>query len=1530
MPTFAHNAPYFACEMCSGYQVKTYQALQRHRESKHIGYNTQDNFSVSCNCTILFCKRIRALHHDKSCILRDSVPNITLPDRDGPQSSPEMVRSNMMNSSSSSSSSSSSRISSSTLEIHDTPTEISTSSRSGKVTFSQSNETIPKSSSLIGSPLQHMEISQNGRNSRNFDNFNMSVDTVSSSTTTTEILNMINPSLASQYIQRYQQQITGISRKRDEHTFISTLDRSNLDLQNSRKIRICSSDQDETFQKVRINNDQAVLKIGDSSNAPKRLSTKNKRKSQTKSDSTDLLTCLTVPAASKCPNHTSTSKKYMEYFQKAKEEGEKRMEIARNQPLKTTSKMTPQPSNPSSEDLENDMLDDLARQIESEMDQHMDQNEKEDEEDILKYLGVDSTKEHDHQRKIQIPTNKRPISSTRFRKDAAEVHLKVQDLAYHTLDRLEDMEAWGEIEILIEEFTSDLYNIAQPTPRPSSRPANQRPPKVPKAPEKVQSQPKSKNKANMIGRELQHRKRPSKRQNDRQKTSNKISDPGKKQSNKDLPDHLKGIIREAKDDLRAQHRESYDQKLRYRAKRKVARRQKAVNRFRLQRDFQWNEKKTMRKILSGSNSTTEPRCDLSSKVLTKYFTETHAAPQDLNFEHPEGSIFRSAMENLPEVDPETNQELLEDISNEEIMLQLKKVNGKSAAGLDGLAYGLYKEHATTIIPVLLGIFQICWKKKKIPTTWKQAKTILIYKKGDATDPTNWRPINLQNAIYKIYAGILANRYMRWMELNKRISPSQKGFREVNGCHEHNFLAASILNTTRRSKKKLFVVWYDLANAFGTIPHQFLFKLLQMMKIPKQFQLILQDIYLEASFSVQTKTELTPFIQNQRGVFQGCPLSPRLFLAAVEPLLRVLSNFNTEGMPLAPNLHANCSAYADDIKIFSQSEKGIKNLHDIMLKYLKWTTMRANPSKCAALGAGISGKGTRISVNLDLQIENKIIPTISIYDSYKYLGISDGFDPSKRRLQLGPLLRELTKDATTIFKSELAPWQKIKALKTYIYSRLDYPFRNLRPLQQQLAAIDSHITRLIRHCLKLPIGTTKNIFYTATGQGGLGLLPLTQLHPTLQITHGVQMLNSGDASTSMLAISQLKEEIKKRFIIDPDILETKIHHYIQNYLNKTMETTDSIEKNRHGDLSTIWTDIRRHLHKTGLQLQHDPSLGFQIINPSNAKKSIYIPKKQIAFEIKKAIKANYCKEWSKLPDQGKTAPLHGGKGSTFLISPRTLSESDYIFGIKARANQILTRSVLQRQRVIPNAKCRKCGYKKETLAHVINHCPSNEGAIRYRHDTGLTIIEKTIQKATTKSTIVVNSTVKGFQGPTLKPDLQIYLPNKKCVMLDLAVTFEATDKHFDQPHTSFQDIRKYKVQKYQKLKEYLTKQGYSVQLDAIVYGSLGSVDPANEKIYLSYLGLSKVQYTRMERQLSELNIINGNRIWRKHALSATPHQKPNYRRPDPSTLAKPSHRNPTTTKSKDQQGPRSKFKATDISKSTGTTFRERRMGIRRLQ
>jgi hypothetical protein len=70
----------------------------------------------------------------------------------------------------------------------------------------------------------------------------------------------------------------------------------------------------------------------------------------------------------------------------------------------------------------------------------------------------------------------------------------------------------------------------------------------------------------------------------------------------------------------------------------------------------------------------------------------------------------------------------------------------SACNIDGISYRIFKEAKREGIEVLKQIIKVSSRCERVMTTWKEARTILRYKKGDRNVVTNWPPISMANCI----------------------------------------------------------------------------------------------------------------------------------------------------------------------------------------------------------------------------------------------------------------------------------------------------------------------------------------------------------------------------------------------------------------------------------------------------------------------------------------------------------------------------------------------------------------------------------------------------------------------------------------------------------------------------------------------------------------------------------------------------------------------------------------------------------------
>ena len=262
-----------------------------------------------------------------------------------------------------------------------------------------------------------------------------------------------------------------------------------------------------------------------------------------------------------------------------------------------------------------------------------------------------------------------------------------------------------------------------------------------------------------------------------------------------------------------------------------------------------------------------PGYDGTIDDATNYFTKTFGPRTCGN-----AKLLEELSSFVPSAEPDTS--LFDAPSPDELATKLRSMCN-SAPGQDRLEY----RHLRLLDPkceILAKMFRHCFVAKDVPASWKSATTILIHKKEDTSDASNFRPIALMSCLYKLLMAVLAKRMTSFAIHNDIHSNEQKSARPSEGCYEHAFLLESVVNDARRQPRPLCLAWLDVQNAFGSIPYDALLTTLSHMGFPADLVLMISQIYIGATTEVVTPLGKTPPIPIHSGIKQGCPLSAILF------------------------------------------------------------------------------------------------------------------------------------------------------------------------------------------------------------------------------------------------------------------------------------------------------------------------------------------------------------------------------------------------------------------------------------------------------------------------------------------------------------------------------------------------------------------------------------------------------------------------------------------------------------------------------
>ena len=94
-----------------------------------------------------------------------------------------------------------------------------------------------------------------------------------------------------------------------------------------------------------------------------------------------------------------------------------------------------------------------------------------------------------------------------------------------------------------------------------------------------------------------------------------------------------------------------------------------------------------------------------------------------------------------------------------------------------MSYVFIKKLVFSLSPFLVTSFNNCFRRGIFPNQLKVAKVIPLYKDGDRSDPSNYRPISLLPVIGKIFEKIIYHRIVNFLDHFKLLNKNQFGFRK---------------------------------------------------------------------------------------------------------------------------------------------------------------------------------------------------------------------------------------------------------------------------------------------------------------------------------------------------------------------------------------------------------------------------------------------------------------------------------------------------------------------------------------------------------------------------------------------------------------------------------------------------------------------------------------------------------------------------------------------------------------------------------
>ena len=215
---------------------------------------------------------------------------------------------------------------------------------------------------------------------------------------------------------------------------------------------------------------------------------------------------------------------------------------------------------------------------------------------------------------------------------------------------------------------------------------------------------------------------------------------------------------------------------------------------------------------------------------------------------------------------------------------------------------------------------------------------------------HWCPITLLNTDYKIAAKAIANRVKS--VLPRLINYDQTGFMKGTFIGENTRLIDCIIQYAKEKNIPGLLLFIDFEKAFDSLEWSFILDSLRFFRFGTSIINWVTVFYNKTESCILNNGWASNFFETQRGVKQGCPSSPYLFILPAEVMAKAIrNNTNIKGISVN-NQEVKISQYADDTTlILDRSLKSLSYSLDLLDDFGKVSGLKLNDRKTEALWIG---------------------------------------------------------------------------------------------------------------------------------------------------------------------------------------------------------------------------------------------------------------------------------------------------------------------------------------------------------------------------------------------------------------------------------------------------------------------------------------------------------------------------------------------------------------------------------------------------
>ena len=476
---------------------------------------------------------------------------------------------------------------------------------------------------------------------------------------------------------------------------------------------------------------------------------------------------------------------------------------------------------------------------------------------------------------------------------------------------------------------------------------------------------------------------------------------------------------------------------------------------------------------------------------------------------------------------------------------------------------------------------------EVPGWLSHTGTLLLPKNSTTTKPENYRPIAIQNNLYKVYTATLSHFLQDHCRENNIITDEQAAAKHGSwGCTDQLLVNKAIMKEVTKGRKNLFCIWMDYKKAFDSVPHDWLLKALELAKVPpdiiEAIERLSKGWETKATLQATNGTIETDSIKYRRGILQGDSLSVILYVLSVNPASFLLER-TQQGYELGEAFRQiiNHLFFVDDLKLYARSKQMAMLLLDIITTFTNDVGMKFGEAKRTYV---YIFRGKRKTLGQSIKINNLTIQELKDETLYTYLG-QDEAVVYNGLLNKDRVRKEYKMRVRKIWRSELYGGNKAVAHNTFAVPVITPTVGILDWTKEEIRQLDITTRKTLNYTGNLHSRSDVNHIYVPRKLGGRGITYIEDMFVNRIITLADHIILAAKTQPLMEKVLQheqkniirLKQEFQQELEIsqqqvEKDTIKRKLkQRHIDQWKQKPLHGYHAKQTEEDPEIDTIATN-----------------------------------------------------------------------------------------------------------------------------------------------------------------------------------------------------------------------------------------------------------------------------------------------------------------------------------------------------------------------